>query len=104
MIAERQRICPVADYRLGAMGAPKKVDVNGTPVFICCEGCRASLLEEPEKYLAKLARSCDFIRIPVEITPTMDLPPMGVPELLEPQSGLPPMEVPQAILPTELVR
>ena len=101
-IAERQRICPVADYRLGAMGTPKKVDVNGTPVFICCEGCRASLLEEPEKYLAKLASS-----EPSEDSaegPTMDLPPMGVPELLEPQSGLPPMEIPQAMLPTEVVR
>ena len=54
-LAKRQRICPVADHPLGSMGTPRKVDVNGTPVFICCEACRESLLEEPEVYLAKLA-------------------------------------------------
>lgn len=101
-LAERQRICPVTKMALGSMGPPPKVDVNGQAVFICCEGCRASLLEESEKYLAKLASS-----VASEDSgegPTMDLPPMGVPELLEPQSGLPPMEVPQAMLPTEVVR
>ena len=55
LLVEQQRICPVAEYRLGSMGTPKKVDVNGTPVFICCDGCRERLLAEPEKYLAKLA-------------------------------------------------
>lgn len=53
-IVEQQQICPVADYRLGSMGEPKKVNVNGTIVFICCEGCRESLLGEPSKYLAKI--------------------------------------------------
>jgi RND family efflux transporter MFP subunit len=52
--AERQKTCPVAGMPLGSMGTPIKVDVQGTPVFICCEGCRGSLLAEPEKYLAKL--------------------------------------------------
>ena len=101
-IAERQRVCPVADYRLGAMGTPKKVIVNGTTVFICCEGCRASLLEDPNKYLAKLAapNASDNSNE----ASTLDLPPMGVPELLEPESGLPPMEFPQAMLPVEVVR
>jgi Cu(I)/Ag(I) efflux system membrane fusion protein len=36
------------------MGTPPKVDVNGRTVFLCCEGCRARLLADPEKYLAKL--------------------------------------------------
>lgn len=94
-LAERQRICPVAEYKLGAMGPPTKVDVNGTPVFICCEGCRESLLAEPEKYLAKLQRpaaSEDF-----DGSDAMDLPPLGTPELVEPQSGLPPITAPQPI-------
>ena len=38
------------------MGAPIKVDVNGQPVFICCEGCKDKLLSKPEEYLAKLKK------------------------------------------------
>lgn len=55
LLAERQEVCPVANMPLGSMGAPIKVMVEGRPVFICCEGCRKSLLAEPNKYLAKLA-------------------------------------------------
>jgi len=52
--AEKQHICPVSDEMLGAMGAPIKIDVDGQQVWICCEGCRDPLLEDPAKYLAKL--------------------------------------------------
>jgi multidrug efflux pump subunit AcrA (membrane-fusion protein) len=101
-LAERQRICPVRDYRLGAMGTPKKVDVNGTPVFICCEGCRERLLEDPDRYLAKLAalQSSDSFS---EIAPEMDLPPIGVLQLIEPDNELPPIdELPPITRPQEI--
>ena len=52
--AEKQHMCPVSDEMLGAMGAPLKVDVNGQSGWICCEHCRDALLENPDKYLAKL--------------------------------------------------
>ena len=52
--AMAQTTCPVAGSPLGSMGTPVKVDVDGRAVFVCCEGCRSSLLEDPEKYLAKL--------------------------------------------------
>ncbi|MDC0936458.1 hypothetical protein OAS39_09230, partial [Pirellulales bacterium] len=52
--AEKQHICPVSGKMLGAMGSPIKVDVDGQQVWICCEGCRKRLLENPEEYLAKL--------------------------------------------------
>lgn len=52
--AEKQHICPVSGDMLGAMGAPIKVDVDGQQVWICCEGCREPLLENPSEYLAKL--------------------------------------------------
>ena len=55
--AEAQHMCPVSGEMLGSMGAPKKVDVNGTPVWICCESCRDSLLENPDEYLAKLKQN-----------------------------------------------
>ena len=54
-LAEQQVFCPVSKERLGSMGAPPKVDVAGKPVFICCEGCRALLLADPQKYLDQLA-------------------------------------------------
>ncbi len=53
--AEKQKTCPVGGEPLGSMGAPFKVAVEGRDVFLCCEGCKEALLENPEKYLAKLA-------------------------------------------------
>jgi Cu(I)/Ag(I) efflux system membrane fusion protein len=53
-LARRQQICPVAEMPLGSMGTPIKVNVSGKTVFICCEGCRQRLLDEPVKYLSKL--------------------------------------------------
>ena len=52
--AEKQQFCPVSGDMFGAMGAPIKVDVDGQQVWICCEGCRDPLLENPSEYLAKL--------------------------------------------------
>ncbi len=85
-LAESQRICPVAGDQLGSMGIPKKVDVNGRPVFICCDGCRARLLADPQKYLAKLAEMRRAKpgngHSPKDIL-EMDLPPIGVPQMIE---------------------
>jgi hypothetical protein len=53
-MAMKQKICPVSDEPLGAMGEPKKVAVAGHEVFICCEACEEKLLADPEQYLAKL--------------------------------------------------
>lgn len=52
--AEKQHVCPVSGKMLGAMGAPLKIDVNGQSVWICCDSCKDTLLEDPDKYLAKL--------------------------------------------------
>src|SRR5262249_50402397 len=39
-LAQEQRYCAVnRDNRLGAMGAPVKLVLQGEPVFLCCEGC-----------------------------------------------------------------
>lgn len=55
--AMKQHVCPVSGEMLGSMGAPKKVDVGGRSVWICCDGCRDKLLTNPEEYLSKLDRS-----------------------------------------------
>ena len=54
--AEKQHMCPVSGEMLGTMGPPRKVEVNGRQVWICCDGCKDQLLENPDEYLAKLKK------------------------------------------------
>jgi Cu(I)/Ag(I) efflux system membrane fusion protein len=52
--AEKQRICPVSEQRLGSMGKPVKITVKGQDVFLCCSGCENTIKGDPDTYLAKL--------------------------------------------------
>lgn len=53
-LAEQQRFCPVMDdSRLGSMGTPVQIEINGKKVFLCCEGCRDTALEDPNATLKK---------------------------------------------------
>lgn len=54
-LVEAQKICPVTDLPLDSMGGPLPVMVGDRKVFICCAGCEKRLLDDPDKYLAKLA-------------------------------------------------
>jgi Cu(I)/Ag(I) efflux system membrane fusion protein len=54
-LIEFQKNCPVTGQKLGSMGDPLKVTVQDETVFICCAACESPLLENAEKYLAKLA-------------------------------------------------
>jgi Cu(I)/Ag(I) efflux system membrane fusion protein len=53
-LAEKQKVCPISGDPLGSMGAPIKINVQGHDVFVCCEGCKDPVLQEPENYLEKL--------------------------------------------------
>lgn len=54
-LAEAQGECPVqVKNRLGIMGAPVKIVVNGKPVFLCCNGCKRAALSNPQQTLAKV--------------------------------------------------
>jgi hypothetical protein len=53
-LIEKQKICPVTDQPLGSMGKPVKVVVKKRTVFLCCAGCKKTLLANPDKYLKKL--------------------------------------------------
>ncbi|QDT86417.1 efflux RND transporter periplasmic adaptor subunit [Gimesia chilikensis] len=99
--AEQQRICPVTMMSLGSMGAPAKVDVNGEMVFICCEGCRESLLEHPKQYLEKL-KTADSSGQQDQDLPAMELPSMESPLMIEPDDSLPPLDVPLEMEPEPL--
>jgi hypothetical protein len=67
------------------MGPPPKVNVNGTTVFICCEGCRERLLAEPDKYLAKLVamRAEKSTSERSDTAAHVDLPPIGAAQIIE---------------------
>lgn len=53
--AEAQKYCAVQNKSLlGSMGAPVKLDLNGTPVLLCCKGCTGKAQANPEATLAKV--------------------------------------------------
>jgi hypothetical protein len=54
-LAEAQRFCPIlTENRLGVMGKPFKVMVDGEPVFLCCEGCKDKALAKSAETIAKV--------------------------------------------------
>lgn len=56
-LADAQRYCPMMDtMRLGAMGTPMKVMIDGKPVFLCCAGCEDDAITEGKKTLAKVEK------------------------------------------------
>jgi hypothetical protein len=52
-LAEAQKLCPVSGERLGSMGVPVKVEVEGEPVFLCCASCRKEARDNPKETLAR---------------------------------------------------
>ena len=53
-LAEAQKFCAVeSENRLGSMGKPVKLMIDGQSVFLCCIGCEDAAKEEPAKTLAK---------------------------------------------------
>jgi hypothetical protein len=46
--------CVVSGQKLGSMGDPTVVKIEGRDVQICCSHCEEDLRKEPQKYLAKL--------------------------------------------------
>ena len=55
--AEQQKFCPVLeDSRLGSMGVPVKLVIDGQPVFLCCDACKKSAQENPLEMLSKVKK------------------------------------------------
>jgi hypothetical protein len=47
-LAAAQRVCPILpENRLGSMGVPFKLVLDGQPVFLCCDGCVAQAQADP---------------------------------------------------------
>jgi uncharacterized protein (TIGR03000 family) len=54
-LAEAQKFCVVQERnRLGSMGPPVKVMIQGQPVFVCCEGCTTKAIKNEDQTLAKV--------------------------------------------------
>ncbi len=53
-LAMKQVFCPVSNDKLGEMGKPFKVTVDGRTVFLCCDGCEDKIKADPKKYFAQL--------------------------------------------------
>lgn len=53
----RQEVCPVTGAKLGSMGDPIKVLIDGKPLYLCCQGCVAKVKSAPETYLRKVEQS-----------------------------------------------
>ncbi len=56
LTVNEQKVCLVTNAKLGSMGDPIAVDVDGKKLWMCCEGCEPKLKKEPARYLAKLAQ------------------------------------------------
>lgn len=55
-LVDAQEWCVISsDERLGSMGAPIRLDIQGQAVYVCCKGCQKKAESNPEKTLAKLA-------------------------------------------------
>ncbi|AGA26738.1 efflux RND transporter periplasmic adaptor subunit [Singulisphaera acidiphila] len=50
-----QTECPVTHAKLGSMGDPIAIELEGRKVWVCCRACTPKLKAEPAKYLARLA-------------------------------------------------
>ncbi len=56
-LAEAQGYCPVLQgNRLGSMGVPAKIFLNGQPVFLCCSGCAKEARDHAERTLERVRR------------------------------------------------
>lgn len=54
-LAEDQGYCAnEPESPLGSMGTPIKLTVKDRTVFVCCDGCTRSVLDNPDKSLANV--------------------------------------------------
>lgn len=55
LTAAEQESCPVTGLKLGSMGDPVTVEVQGRGIWTCCDACPPEMKASPAKYLARLA-------------------------------------------------
>lgn len=54
-LAQEQKFCAVMTKNLlGSMGVPLKIEINGQPVFLCCDGCETRAKAHADRTLSKV--------------------------------------------------
>jgi Cu(I)/Ag(I) efflux system membrane fusion protein len=53
-LAVAQGVCPISGLPLGSMGVPETMTVQGRVLFVCCEGCRDQVNQDPQAALSRL--------------------------------------------------
>jgi Cu(I)/Ag(I) efflux system membrane fusion protein len=53
-LAEAQLYCPVLGGKLGGMGMPVKIYLDGQPVLLCCKGCEKQARDNASRTLARV--------------------------------------------------
>lgn len=53
-LAAAQEVCPITGARLGSMGKPHRMEIQGQVFFLCCEGCAGQVNADPAAVLKKL--------------------------------------------------
>jgi Cu(I)/Ag(I) efflux system membrane fusion protein len=81
-LAEAQRFCPILQKnRLGSMGKPFKIVLEGQPVFLCCGSCEEKAKNNPKQTLETVERlKSDKGRRPESLPSTPPGPPASGPE------------------------
>jgi hypothetical protein len=55
--AQQQGYCPIQrTSRLGSMGPPLKIQLQGETLFLCCEGCEREARAHPQETLETVAQ------------------------------------------------
>jgi Cu(I)/Ag(I) efflux system membrane fusion protein len=60
-----QKTCPVTGLKLGSMGPPIAVEIQGRKIWTCCEACTTKLKTNPSKYLTGPAAPPDDLVLAV---------------------------------------
>jgi hypothetical protein len=55
-LVEAQKTCPILHSRLGSMGVPVKLTLDGQPAFVCCKLCIGDAEKDPAGTLQTVER------------------------------------------------
>lgn len=69
-LAQAQRFCTMMEYsRLGAMGKPVKVMIEGKPAFVCCESCVEEAVKAGKDTLSKAEKLTKASAVLAKLSP-----------------------------------
>ncbi|HVK12912.1 MAG TPA: efflux RND transporter periplasmic adaptor subunit [Gemmataceae bacterium] len=88
-LAAAQKFCPVLEgSRLGSMGVPVKLALDGQSVFLCCKGCVAEAQENP----ARTRKRADELKARGPSAPTAPKPSKEEEKIRAAMAKLPPAD------------